>query len=142
MLLAAIIVGGVFALSSGGFSKKYEANLSTLAQCLTDKGAKFYGAYWCPHCAAQKQAFGKAVKQLPYVECAEVGNQQGQSPACAAVTPKIESYPTWIFADGTRMTGEIALTKLAEKTGCPFIPEAGEDGITVDMGGSSNAVKK
>jgi len=21
-----------------------------LAECLTESGAKFYGAYWCPHC--------------------------------------------------------------------------------------------
>ena len=42
-----------------------------LAQCLADKGATFYGAYWCPHCNNQKLSFGnKAAKKLPYVECA------------------------------------------------------------------------
>jgi thiol-disulfide isomerase/thioredoxin len=25
------------------------------AKCLTDNGAKFYGAFWCPHCQAQKK---------------------------------------------------------------------------------------
>jgi hypothetical protein len=44
---------------------------TALAQCLADKGATFYGAYWCPHCNNQKLAFGsRASKKLPYVECA------------------------------------------------------------------------
>ena len=32
----------------------------------------------------------------------------------------IESYPTWEFNDGSRLDGEISLTQLAEKTGCPL----------------------
>jgi hypothetical protein len=35
------------------------------AQCLSDKGAVFYGAFWCTHCKSQKQMFGApAVKKL------------------------------------------------------------------------------
>ena len=31
------------------------------AQCLKDKGATFYGAFWCPHCKAQKALFFKQI---------------------------------------------------------------------------------
>jgi glutaredoxin len=87
-----------------------------LAQCLTDKGAKFYGAYWCPHCAEQKRILGDSMKKINYVECAIPGNQQGQTVPCQDA--KIESYPTWVFADGSRVTGVQQVDTLAEKTGC------------------------
>ena len=34
------------------------------------------------------------------------------------VDKKIEGYPTWEFSDETRLSGEISLEKLAEKTSC------------------------
>ncbi len=40
-----------------------------LATHLATTGAKFYGAYWCPHCADQKAMFGPAASLLPYIEC-------------------------------------------------------------------------
>ncbi len=89
--------------------------LDDFAACLKDKGATFYGAFWCPHCQNQKQMFGKSVKLLPYVECsAPDGNSQ--LPVCN--NKKIESYPTWEFKDGSRETGEVPLVTLSEKTGC------------------------
>lgn len=89
--------------------------LDTFAQCITDSGAKFYGAYWCPHCQAQKNAFGKSAKLLPYIECS-TPDGKGQLDVCkqAGVT----GYPTWIFADGTQASGEVPLKNLAEKTNC------------------------
>ncbi len=87
----------------------------TFAQCLKDKGAVFYGAFWCPHCQATKKLFGSSQKLLPYVECsAPDGNAQTQ----ACIDKKITGYPTWEFADGSRLNGEIALEQLAEKTSC------------------------
>ena len=33
-----------------------------------------YGAYWCPHCAHQKELFGaEAWSLIPYVECSLKG---------------------------------------------------------------------
>jgi hypothetical protein len=85
------------------------------ASCLQEKGAVFYGAFWCPHCQRQKDMFGRSKRLLPYVECS-TPDGQGQTMAC---TEKgVESYPTWIFADGSRETGEVSLQRLAEKTGC------------------------
>lgn len=89
-----------------------------LAQCLTDKGVKFYGAYWCPHCAAQKKLFGRAMSKVTYVECAIPGDPRAQTQACKDAN--IEGYPTWTFPDGSRLSGEISLQRLAEKSGCPY----------------------
>lgn len=94
---------------------KYDA----FAQCLKDKGALFYGAFWCPHCQTQKKMFGSSVKFLPYVECS-TADGSAQLRECAE--KKIEGYPTWVFKDGSRLTGEIPLKQLAEKTSCQ-LPE-------------------
>lgn len=85
------------------------------ATCLGEKGAVFYGAFWCPHCNAQKKLFGTSKKLLPYVECS-TADGQGQTQIC--IDKKIDGYPTWEFADGSRLNGEIALATLAEKTQC------------------------
>jgi hypothetical protein len=95
----------------GAGSTKYDA----FAQCLKDKGATFYGAFWCPHCAAQKKLFGASVKYLPYQECS---TPDGSAQTAECTSKNITGYPTWEFADGTRLNGEIPLATLAEKTGC------------------------
>lgn len=89
-------------------------------QCLTDKGAKFYGAYWCPHCTAQKKLLGRGFAKVTYVECAVPGNPQQQTEECKKAD--IKGYPTWTFADGSRQSGELSLKELAEKAGCPWQP--------------------
>ena len=41
-----------------------------LSDWLRQRGAIFYGAWWCPACFQQKNLFGKqAGNRLPYVEC-------------------------------------------------------------------------
>lgn len=90
---------------------KYDA----FAQCLKDKGAIFYGAFWCPHCQAEKKLFGISEKYLPYVECS-TPDGSGQTQICT--DKKIASYPTWIFSDGSQLNGEIPLQALADKTSC------------------------
>ncbi|MFZ1019543.1 MAG: hypothetical protein WAN61_00930 [Minisyncoccia bacterium] len=89
------------------------------AQCLVSKGAKFYGAFWCPHCQAQEKDFQMTRQALEtaglYAECS-TPDASGQTQIC--IDKKIQSYPTWIFADGSQLTGEIPLQQLADKTGC------------------------
>lgn len=85
------------------------------AQCLKDSGATFYGAFWCPHCSEQKKMFGSAVDLIPYVECSNP-NGQGQTQFCAE--KNIEGYPTWEFADGSRVGNKLSFIELSEKTGC------------------------
>ncbi len=114
--LAAVIfvIGGLIYLSVR--EKGVPGQYDKLAQCLTEKGAKFYGASWCPHCAEQKRMFGKSMSYVTYVECALPGNQRGQTKACDDAN--IQSYPTWIFGDGTRLEKVELPQALAEKAGC------------------------
>lgn len=86
-----------------------------IAKCLTEKGVKFYGAYWCSHCAKQKQLFGNAIKYVDYIECS-LPEKKGQTPIC--IEQGIKTYPTWIFPDGTRLTGEQSLETLKTQAGC------------------------
>ena len=84
------------------------------AQCLADAGAIFYGAYWCPHCQDQKEMFDNSSK-LPYIECS-TPNGQGQVQECS--DEGITGYPTWVFADGSKIDGLAQFSDLSEKTGC------------------------
>lgn len=105
------------------------------AMCLADKGATFYGAFWCPHCKAQKKLFGSSEKLLPYVECSTPdGNNQTQ----ICIDNNIETYPTWEFADGSRLSGEIPLEQLSEKTGCPIFPEDNDLNSETSLEGSTD----
>lgn len=97
--------------STSSLPGKYDA----FAICLKDKGAVFYGAFWCSHCQATKKLFGSSQKLLPYVECS-TADGSSQLPICT--DKKITSYPTWEFADGSRLNGEVTLEQLAEKTSC------------------------
>jgi hypothetical protein len=109
-----LVVGGLVYLNRQ--QSAAPGQYDKLAQCLTDKGVKFYGAYWCPHCAEQKRILGSSMKHIDYVECGLPNNQQGQTQACNDA--KIESYPTWVFPDGSRLTGEQQPKALADKAGC------------------------
>ncbi len=111
-LVIIVIVAGLVTLLvvQGKKPGKYDE----LAQCIKDSGAKFYGAFWCPHCQATKALFGRSAKLLPYVECSDAN--QKQLPICDAA--EVKGYPTWVFADGSRITGERTLEELAEKTSC------------------------
>lgn len=114
-LLVLGAIGSVLLSSPGVPSSlgKYD----TFAQCLKDKGAIFYGAFWCTHCETQKELFGSSASLLPYVECS-TPNGTGQTKECE--DKEIMGYPTWEFVDSTRLSGEIALSQLSEKTSCPL----------------------
>jgi len=113
VLLASIVV---FRQYAGPAS---ERNASTpeydaFAQCLSDAGAKFYGAFWCPHCEEQKDMLKNSPK-LPYIECSTL---DGESQTQVCIDEKIVGYPTWKFADGSELSGTQELTTLGEKTNC------------------------
>jgi uncharacterized membrane protein len=85
-----------------------------LAKHLTQAGAKFYGAFWCPHCHDQKLLFGKeAISSVPYVECSNP-ERTATMPVCTE--NKIQSFPTWIIKDQT-LSGTQSLEKLAQVSG-------------------------
>jgi uncharacterized membrane protein len=86
-----------------------------LAEHLSDQGALFYGAEWCPHCQEQKRIFGASASRLPYVECSPAGRNGPQSPSCTRAG--IQTYPTWIIG-GRAIVGEVlSLAQLATATG-------------------------
>jgi hypothetical protein len=118
IIIIVLVVGGV-----GYFTIKKDiaknSKLDGFAQCLSDSGAKFYGTFWCPHCNNQKKMFGTSKKYLPYIECSNADGSE-QLPICKEAG--IEGYPTWVFADSSRLSGEISLATLAEKTQC-VLPE-------------------
>lgn len=105
-----IIAGMVWYGSRPG---KYDA----LAQCIAEKGAVFYGAFWCPHCQEQKALFGRSARLLPYIECS-TPDGRGQFEVCQK--EKITGYPTWVFPDGSRDVATFTPTELSGKTGCPI----------------------
>ncbi len=113
MLLLVLIPIVIFAVVSVKPGKP--GQYDQLATCLTEKGAKMYGAYWCAHCQAQKKAFGTAFEKINYIECALPGGK-GQTEECKQAG--IENYPTWEFADGERLAGEVSLEQLATKAQC------------------------
>lgn len=111
-LILIILAGGIaLAIQAANRPGKYDE----FATCVKDSGAKFYGAFWCPHCAAQKKAFEGSQKKLPYIECS-TPDAKGQVQACNDAG--IQSYPTWEFADGRRIEGEMSLEDIAAKTMC------------------------
>ncbi len=111
IVILAVIFGSILLVKANNAPGKYDQ----FATCIKEKGAQFYGAFWCPHCRAQKNMFGKSAKLLPYTECS---TPDGNSQLAVCDEKEIESYPTWIFADESRVTGELSLEKLAEKTSC------------------------
>ncbi|MDO8622454.1 MAG: hypothetical protein Q7R80_04445, partial [bacterium] len=103
-----IILGVIAILAIGGGVLAYRvANAPTpldgFAACLKEKGATMYGTYWCPYCKKQKELFGRSFSRAKYVECAMPGNPRAQAPVCRDAG--VQSYPTWIFADGSKEVG-------------------------------------
>ncbi|MEZ6209476.1 MAG: hypothetical protein R3B64_02825 [Candidatus Paceibacterota bacterium] len=111
LILALFVALGVWSARI----KNKPGDLDTFAMCLGESGATFYGAFWCPHCNNQKAMFGNSARLLPYVECS-TEDGKGQTQVC--IDAGITGYPTWEFADASRLSGEIELSELADKTGC------------------------
>lgn len=116
-IITLILIGGFISLLVVQANRpgKYD----TFAQCVADSGAKFYGAWWCPHCHEQKILFGRSAKLLPYVECQTKSREQ----LAVCQEANIQSFPTWVYADGARITGVEQFADLAAKTGCELPPQ-------------------
>lgn len=88
-----------------------------LAEHLSDQGALFYGASWCPHCQEQKLLFGASASRLPYIECSPAGPNTPQAPSCSRAG--VQSYPTWVI-NGRTIAGQVlTLAQLADASGFP-----------------------
>ena len=109
-VLIHVNAGGAFD-GMGGAADPY---LKGLAGHLEQRGAKFYGASWCPHCQQQKELFGGAARYLPYVECSPHGRKAPRATECEI--EDIQHYPTWII-DGRRIERVLAANALAKMSG-------------------------
>ncbi|GAX27566.1 hypothetical protein FisN_13Hu348 [Fistulifera solaris] len=110
------------------------AQAQQLALLLKEKGVVMAGTYWCPHTSRQKELFGKeAWSKIKYVECAPKGYQANPQYCLAK---QVDGYPTWIFPNGKRISGERPLALLAEEIGFRgFRPELEQD--LPPLGGAS-----
>lgn len=116
------VVAGLLAVGIIGWAVvkgKTPSPYNDFAQCLTDKGVKMFGAWWCPHCAAQKELFGSAFKKINYIECSPNGSQD-MSQQCK--DEGVKGYPTWRFPSGPDLSGEQTFKVLGDKVGCS-VPE-------------------
>lgn len=111
-LAFAVIAWGIYYFA---YYRRPVSTLDPFAKCISSKGAKMYGAWWCPHCADQKEMFGYAFHYVNYIECSPPG-QRTQNDVCKQAS--IKGYPTWRFSDGSRAEGGLRLQALSEKTGC------------------------
>ncbi|MBN1494176.1 hypothetical protein JW911_00360 [Candidatus Peregrinibacteria bacterium] len=92
-----------------------EKDYTNLAKCLTEKGAKMYGAVTCSHCNNQKKAFGEAFKYIKYYECDPRTNLED---AKQCIEDGIQAYPTWRFSDGSEVLGAHTPEALGLRVGC------------------------
>jgi uncharacterized membrane protein len=102
MVALTLLTGGHRPVPPGGDPVR----LAAIAHRLSAGGARFYGVWWCEGCREQKELFGAAALDLPYVECSR------SAPA------GVERYPTWEIA-GRRVTGVLSPDSLARLVGEP-----------------------
>jgi hypothetical protein len=113
-----LIWGGIIIVIVVGFAIRwYYVNhrYDDFAKCLSSKQVKMYGAYWCPHCAEQKEEFGKAFRYVNYVECAIPGSKE-MTPACKAAN--VQHFPAWQFGNNPLVEGVFSVQVLSDETGC------------------------
>ncbi len=113
--LAVVVIIAAWAAYYFLYYQKPVSTLDGFAQCLKSKGARMYGAWWCPHCTEQKEMFGFAFQYVNYVECSPPGLKT-ETDECKQAG--VQHFPTWQFPDGSRTEGPQPLTVLGQKTGC------------------------
>lgn len=125
--LLTLSIASVLLLSACG-GEPQDGQYAELAQCLTKKDVKMYGAFWCPHCESQKKMFGDDFRYVTYVECDPRG-ENGDREACLAAG--VERYPTWVFPGQEPVIGEQEPAALAKKANCEVpdgsVPSAPEE---------------
>jgi len=93
------------------------SDLDGFAQCLTEKGMKFYGSQTCGWCAQEKELFGDSLQYVAYIECLDPETDQW-SEECR--TAGIDAVPTWQLPNGEMSSGYKTLEELAELSSCPL----------------------
>ncbi|MEK9177299.1 MAG: hypothetical protein AAB923_03305, partial [Patescibacteria group bacterium] len=73
----------------------------------------------------------------PYVECS---TPDGKNQLQVCKDKGVQSYPTWIFSDGSQQTGEVPLKMLSDKTGCALPGEESSEVMPLEPSAASPAV--
>ena len=114
--LFALLIAAAFGLAFY-LGNRNQHRHDAFARCLTQRGVKMYGAWWCPHCQEQKELFGASFEYAPYVECGIKGDLHGTAQVCK--DQDIKHYPTWQFPPmGERVERVFPLQELGDRTGC------------------------
>jgi uncharacterized membrane protein len=113
-IVLALVLGVLHAAQAGWLQPPESPRLRALAEHLAARGAKFYGASWCPNCREQKELFGRSAERLPYVECSPDGAKAPVALTC--VSAGIEGFPTWIIR-GRRYPNVLQPEELAQRSG-------------------------
>jgi hypothetical protein len=125
--IAVVALLGALAVAQSGIMVPAEnPRLKALAEHLTERDVKFYGAFWCPNCVEQKEHFGRSADRLPYVECSPNGRTGAVAFEC--VSAELAAYPTWIIR-GRKYDKVMTPEELAQRSGFDW------DGFVVPTGG-------
>jgi hypothetical protein len=115
-----------------------------LAQHLRSIGARMYGAYWCPHCARQRELFGRQAwnnilskdevefgssgssgsssntGNVVSIECSPQGYRNQAALCLPPINTHIDGFPTWKIHN-KYFGGERDLSELAQLSGFPKV---------------------
>lgn len=89
-----------------GYLKGEDAGVS-LATCLDEKGAEFYGTKFCAECEKQVKEFGRAFEKIKYIDCGR------EKEFC----PNIKEIPAW-YIGGKFEYGFKTIDELQELSHC------------------------
>jgi hypothetical protein len=84
-----------------------ESETAKLAQCLSEKGAEFYGTELCADCEKQRKLFGQSFKLINEINC---GKDK-------SLCPNIREIPAWYINKDIHY-GLKTLNELKELSGC------------------------
>jgi hypothetical protein len=115
IIVGLVVVGAAWSAYYFLYYRKSGQRIDAFARCLSSKNAHMFGAWWCPHCAEQKERFGSAFEYVAYTECSPQG-QRTVNDTCKQAG--VAHFPTWQFGDGSRQEGVMEFSELAQKTGC------------------------
>ena len=103
-------------------------DLVAFAKALADSGAIFYGADWCPFCTDQKELFEDGETYLPFVEVTNPDRTLNE----VGIAENITVFPTWEFADGSRLERFQTLEALSAASGIPIPTASAPSFVPID----------
>ena len=104
-LIVLLFAGILFFSSDDTSTPPPSSELDAFAQCITDSGATLYGAWWCPHCEAQREMFGTSEQYLPYQECS-LPSSKSQNLVCKKAGIECSLYEGTKHSSSSQLVNE------------------------------------